>query len=116
MLPPLSDCRLDTSVRCGGGRRGACCPAVWYLGGLPVAAPGGPMNRRQFLHTTAAAALAGAAVPAPARSAGPGFASPADAKSAPRETQLYVIALYGGTGVHKPDYLATVDVDPKSPN
>ncbi|HEY1376066.1 MAG TPA: selenium-binding protein SBP56-related protein [Gemmataceae bacterium] len=74
------------------------------------------MNRRQFLRTSAAATLAGMTVPAAARPASPGFSSPAEAQKAPRETQLYVIALYGGTGVRKPDYLATVDVDPKSAN
>ncbi|MBM7067658.1 selenium-binding family protein [Actibacterium sp. 188UL27-1] len=46
---------------------------------------------------------------------GPGYASPADAMKAPRETLLYTVALYVGTGVEKPDYLATVDVDPESP-
>ena len=28
---------------------------------------------------------------------------------------LYTIAIYTGTGIQKPDYLATVDVDPNSP-
>jgi len=78
------------------------------------------MNRRQFLQMSAAAVAAGAipavAADAPRKATGPGFASPADARNAPRETRLYVIALYGGTGVKKPDYLATVEVDPKSPN
>jgi selenium-binding protein 1 len=78
------------------------------------------MNRRQFLQTSAAAVAAGGlpalAADAPRKATGPGFASPADARNAPRETQLYVIALYGATGIKKPDYLATVDVDPKSPN
>jgi selenium-binding protein 1 len=32
----------------------------------------------------------------------------------PRETLAYLPALYTGTGVDKPDYLATVDLDPKS--
>src|SRR5690242_10543448 len=78
------------------------------------------MNRRDFLHTAAAATAALLVPAAPRRAAantpaaGPGFAAPAEARTAPRETQLYVIALYGGTGVRKPDYLATVDVDPKS--
>ena len=45
---------------------------------------------------------------------GPGYASPQDAMQAPRETLLYTVALYVGTGVEKPDYLATVDVDPDS--
>lgn len=34
---------------------------------------------------------------------------------APPEKLLYVIALYTGTEVQKPDYLASVDVDPGSP-
>ena len=33
---------------------------------------------------------------------------------APRETLAYVACIYAGTGVNKPDYLATVDVDPAS--
>ena len=46
---------------------------------------------------------------------GPGYATPLDAMSGPKETLLYVTALYSGTGKEKPDYLATVDVDPNSP-
>ena len=46
---------------------------------------------------------------------GPGYASPMEAMGAPREELLYVIALYGGTGIDAPDYLATIDVDPASP-
>lgn len=46
---------------------------------------------------------------------GPGYASPAEAMQADREKLLYTVALYVGTGVEKPDYLATVDVDPDSP-
>ncbi len=82
------------------------------------------MKRREFLAATAATALA----PSLARLAradhlhaesegacGPGFATPADAIKAPREKLLYTIALYVGTDVKKPDYLATVDVDPTSP-
>jgi selenium-binding protein 1 len=34
---------------------------------------------------------------------------------ADREKLLYTVALYVGTGIEKPDYLATVDVDPESP-
>src|SRR4051794_10637542 len=79
-------------------------------------APGDAMDRRQFLQTSAAAVAAGTvpvvAADTASKPAGPGFASPADARNAPREKQLYVIALYGGTGIRKPDYLATVDVDP----
>ena len=46
---------------------------------------------------------------------GPGYASPREAMQGPRETLLYTAALYTGTGVEAPDYLATVDVDPSSP-
>lgn len=45
---------------------------------------------------------------------GPGYASPQEAMTAEREKLLYTVALYVGTGVEKPDYLATVDVDPAS--
>ena len=46
---------------------------------------------------------------------GPGYASPAEAMKAPREKLLYTVALYIGTGIQKPDYLATIDADPDSP-
>src|SRR5689334_21717718 len=46
---------------------------------------------------------------------GPGYASPQEAMQADRETLLYAVALYTGTGIEEPDYLATVDVDPASP-
>jgi len=46
---------------------------------------------------------------------GPGYASPAEAMKAPREKILYTVALYIGTGIQKPDYLATIDADPQSP-
>jgi len=46
---------------------------------------------------------------------GPGYASPQEAMKAEREKVLYTVALYGGTGISAPDYLATVDVDPASP-
>jgi methanethiol oxidase len=45
---------------------------------------------------------------------GPGYASPQEAMNAERETILYVNALYTGTEIEAPDYLATVDVDPAS--
>lgn len=45
---------------------------------------------------------------------GPGYASPKEAMQAERERLLYVNALYTGTGIDQPDYLATVDVDPAS--
>lgn len=46
---------------------------------------------------------------------GPGYASPTEAVKAEREKILYTVALYVGTGIEKPDYLATIDVDPTSP-
>ena len=46
---------------------------------------------------------------------GPGYASPEAAMKAEREKLLYTVALYVGTEVEQPDYLATVDVDPDSP-
>jgi selenium-binding protein 1 len=46
---------------------------------------------------------------------GPGYASPAAAMKAPKEKLLYTVALYIGTGIQKPDYIATIDVDPNSP-
>ena len=46
---------------------------------------------------------------------GPGYASPEEAMKAEREKVLYTIALYEGTDIQEPDYLATVDVDPASP-
>lgn len=33
----------------------------------------------------------------------------------PREEILYLPCIYRNTGIEAPDYLATVDVDPKSP-
>ena len=45
---------------------------------------------------------------------GPGYASPSEAVKAPKEKLLYSIAIYTGTGIQKPDYLATIDVDPQS--
>jgi len=87
------------------------------------------MNRRDFLLTTAAAGVApellraklSAAAPkegkphAHGESCGPGYASPLEAMKAPPEKLLYTIGLYVGTEVQKPDYLATIDVDPASP-
>ena len=46
---------------------------------------------------------------------GPGYASPEEAMRADPEKTLYTVALYVGTDVQEPDYLATVDVDPESP-
>ena len=46
---------------------------------------------------------------------GPGYSSPAEAMKAPCERIVYTIAIYTGTGIQKPDYLCTIDVDPSSP-
>jgi len=81
------------------------------------------MRRRDFLTAVAAAAvLPGCTFNTGSRGSsrrrprcGPGFANPKEAMKAPREKLLYTAALYVGTGVEAPDYLATVDVDPKSP-
>src|SRR5437868_1725838 len=42
------------------------------------------------------------------------FATPAEARKSPPEKLAYVVATYAGTDVKKPDYLATIDVDPQS--
>src|SRR5205823_4785759 len=78
--------------------------------------PGADMDRREFLHTSAAAiALPGGSH---RRLAGaddtPGFASPKEAMKAPREKLLFVTCTYAATGIDKPDYLAVVDADPAS--
>ncbi|KAK2991659.1 hypothetical protein RJ640_025128 [Escallonia rubra] len=45
---------------------------------------------------------------------GPGYATPLDAMAGPRESLIYVTCIYTGTGIEKPDYLSTVDIDPSS--
>ena len=45
---------------------------------------------------------------------GPGYESPSAAIKGPKEKILYTIAIYTGTGIEKPDYLATIDNDPRS--
>lgn len=42
------------------------------------------------------------------------YATPREAMQSQRETLAYVPAIYVGTGVDKPDYLATIDLDPTS--
>nr|XP_041577117.1 methanethiol oxidase isoform X3 [Taeniopygia guttata] len=46
---------------------------------------------------------------------GPGYPSPLEAMKGPREQLLYLPCIYQNTGISIPDFLATVDVDPKSP-
>ena len=74
------------------------------------------MNRRDFLASVAATACTPAidARPGPGLDDDRTFATPAEAAKSPPETLAYVVAVYEGTGVRKPDYLATIDVDPKS--
>ncbi len=72
------------------------------------------MNRREFLHTTSAAALLTSA-PAAHSTDTPGYASPKAAMKGPREKVLFVACTYANTGINKPDYLAVVDADPDSP-
>jgi selenium-binding protein 1 len=47
--------------------------------------------------------------------AGPGYASPEAARRQPPETFIYVAALYEGTGINRPDFVAVVDVGAQSP-
>ncbi len=46
---------------------------------------------------------------------GPGYATPAVAREQPPEQFAYVAALYEGTGIDRPDFIAVVDVDASSP-
>ncbi|XP_063802735.1 methanethiol oxidase isoform X4 [Pseudophryne corroboree] len=48
-------------------------------------------------------------------SCGPGYKTPLDAMKGPREKIIYVPCIYRNSGNGKPDYLATVNVDPSSP-
>src|SRR5262245_5274901 len=73
------------------------------------------MDRREFLTSVAAGgalALAGGAVRGSEK--GRTFATPEDARQSPPEKLACVIGVYAGTPVKKPDYLATVDLDPNS--
>ena len=82
------------------------------------------MKRREFLRTSSAVAVAApwftsigklpAAETKDVAHCDRTYPSPAAAMSAPRETVAYVTAIYAGTKIQKPDYLATVDVDPSS--
>ncbi len=80
------------------------------------------MHRRDFLSASASAAIAArllTTTPATAHedhhaTCGLTYASPAAAMKSPRETLAYVPAICVGTKTERPDYLATVDVDPQS--
>ena len=79
------------------------------------------MQRREFL-TGIAAATASKSIAKSLfaqhehehASCGLTYESPRAAMRAPRETLAYTACIYAGTGIEKPDYLATVDVDPAS--
>jgi selenium-binding protein 1 len=45
---------------------------------------------------------------------GPGYPTVQAAREQPAEKLIYVAALYEGTGIDKPDFVAVVDVDPES--
>jgi selenium-binding protein 1 len=87
------------------------------------------MKRREFLKSTAATAAVFSASSVGLQSMASScwaaqdekapccdrtYASPMDAMKAPPETVAYVPAIYAGTETKKPDYLATIDVDPNS--
>lgn len=89
------------------------------------------MLRRDFLKTTSGLAasatlawpLRGHAAAPPGHEhgehetmCGPTYATPEEAMRSPRETLAYLPAIYAGTGINKPDYLAVVDLDPASPH
>jgi selenium-binding protein 1 len=77
------------------------------------------MKRREFL-ASASAAYCAAQCKLYARQANEQaddlriFATPSKARKSAPEKLAYVAVLYSGTGIHKPDYLATIDVDPAS--
>ncbi len=83
------------------------------------------MQRRNFLQATTGAALAASltSLDRYARAEDPPLpccarthASPKAAMESPAETLAYVPCIRTGTGIDLPDYLATIDVDPKSAN
>ena len=81
------------------------------------------MQRREFLTGAATATLVPSLLGREAFAAeterpaccGLTYASPEAAMQSPRETLAYLPGIYVGTPVNRPDYLATVDVDPNSP-
>ena len=87
------------------------------------------MERREFLQTGAAAVALGAGAnqlsgreterdsnpPKESACCDRTYESPEAAMKGPAEEVAYVPAIYAGTDIQEPDYLATVDVNPKSP-
>lgn len=80
------------------------------------------MKRREFLAAMAStAALLHQRTPAAEEKqkqepvcCGRTYATPREAAKSERETLIYVPGIYAGTGIDRPDYLATVDCDPES--
>jgi hypothetical protein len=75
------------------------------------------MNRRQFLASAATAgsfALDLRQLKGDQPKDGRTFDTPEAARKSPPEQLGYVIGVYAGTDVKKPDYLATIDLDPTS--
>ena len=78
------------------------------------------MRRREFMAAVGAGAVSASAMSrghaADDKHAhcGPTYASPAEAMKAPPEKLAFLPAIYSGTKINKPDYLAIVDLDPKS--
>lgn len=52
----------------------------------------------------------------PSGHCGPGYATPLEAMNGPREELLYIPCIYRSTETKKPDYLATIDCNPSSPD
>jgi selenium-binding protein 1 len=68
-----------------------------------------------MVSTAAGGVLALAGWPSRAEDAGERtFATPEAARNSAPEKLAYVIGVYAGTGVEKPDFLATIDLDPAS--
>ena len=75
------------------------------------------MNRRQFLASaavTGSMALNLRQLQGDQAPDGRTFATPEAAQKSPPEKWGYVIGVYAGTDIKKPDYLATIDLDPAS--
>jgi selenium-binding protein 1 len=71
------------------------------------------MQRRKFLAAAAATPLVLQMAGAEEKSERT-FATPKDAMKSPPEDLAYVVGTYAGTETKKPDYLAAIDLDPKS--
>jgi len=77
------------------------------------------MDRRKFLAAASAGTASAAAVSSRLfahehHAHDRIYATPAAAMKSPREQLLYTVGIHVGTKANKPDYLATVDVDPDS--